>query len=229
MGLPSPGGAPHPASIPPPGHAPPPPPPRGAPSRRDAPPHYQEASSHHSPPANDGSDSANDDSDNPRPPVRRCLYGGPGSTSQTGGIATTLVLEELLDNEIWLRVWVLVWEMEVVVRKVMREVPRETMLPGMWVLRGGGGTSSSVVTGAVGETRAHPAGRRKSGAGVSSRTRRTPVQPTWGRGWSGWSGARRRSAGPGESGWSGGGGRMPTRCEGSGGMARASAGGSATT
>jgi len=45
---------------------------------------------------------------------------------------------------------------------------------------GGGGSSSSVVTGAVRGTPAHPAGTEPSGAGVSSHTLRTPVQPTRG-------------------------------------------------
>jgi len=94
---------------------------------------------------------------------------------------------------------------------------------------GGGGSSSRVVTGAVGGTPAHPAGTGLSGAGVSSRTLRTPVQPTCCRGWSGWSGARRRSAGPGGSGWSAGGCRMPTHFGGGGGRAAACAGGRATT
>jgi len=86
-----------------------------------------------------------------------------------------------------------------------------------------------VVTGAVGGTPAHPAGTWPAGAGLGSHTRRTPVQPTHGRGWSGWSGARRHSAVPGGSCWSGGGGRMPTRSGGGGGRAGAGAGGSATT
>jgi len=50
---------------------------------------------------------------------------------------------------------------------------------------GGGGSSSRVVTGTVGGTPACPAGTGPSGAGVSSHTPRTPVQPTCGRGWSG--------------------------------------------
>jgi len=62
---------------------------------------------------------------------------------------------------------------------------------------GGGGSSSRVVTRTVGGTSAHPAGTGPSGAGVSSRTPRTQVQPTRSRGWSGWSRACRRSAGPG--------------------------------
>ena len=95
------------------------------------------------------------------------------------------VLGELLDKEIWWGVWVLVWEMEVVARKVMREVPRETMIPGMWVLGGGGGSSSRVVTGAGKGTPAQPAGTGPSRAEVSSRTLRTRVQPTRGRGWCG--------------------------------------------
>jgi len=94
---------------------------------------------------------------------------------------------------------------------------------------GGRGSSSRVVTGAVRSTPAQPAGTGPSGAGVSTHTRQTPVQPTRGRGWSGWSGAPRRSAGPGGSGWSGAGGRIQTRSGDGGGRARAGASGSATT
>jgi len=94
---------------------------------------------------------------------------------------------------------------------------------------GGGSSSSRVMTGAVGGTPAHPAGTGPSVAGVSRRTTWTPVQPTRGRGWSGWSGARRGSACPGGSGWSGGGGRMPMRSGGGGGRAGAGAGGHSTT
>ena len=94
---------------------------------------------------------------------------------------------------------------------------------------GGGGSSSTVVTGAVGGTPAHPARTVPSGAGVSSRTPGTPFQPTRGRGWSGWSGACRRSASPGGSGWSGGGGRMPSHSGGAGVRPGAGAGGIATT
>jgi len=57
----------------------------------------------------------------------------------------------------------------------------------------GGGSSSRVVTRAVGGTPAHPAGTGPSGAGASSRTPQTPVQRTCGRGWSGCSGTRTRS------------------------------------
>jgi len=94
---------------------------------------------------------------------------------------------------------------------------------------GDGGSSYTVVTGAVRGTPAHPARTVLSGAGVSRCTPRTPVQPTRGTGWSGWSGAGRRSAGPGGSGWSGCGGRMPTRSAGGRGRAGAAAGRSATT
>ena len=59
-----------------------------------------------------------------------------GALAGLGVVVLLWVLGELLDNEIWLEVWVLVWEMEVVARKVIREVPRETMIRGMWVLRG---------------------------------------------------------------------------------------------
>ena len=68
---------------------------------------------------------------------------------------------------------------------------------------GGGGSTSRVVTKAIGGTPAHLAGTGPSGAGVSTRTPRTLVHPSCSRGWSGTSGARRRSAGPGGSGWSG--------------------------
>ena len=94
---------------------------------------------------------------------------------------------------------------------------------------GGGGSTSRVVTGAVGGTPAHPAGTGQSGAGVSSCTPRTLVQLSRGRRWSGWSEARRRSAGPGGSGWSGGGSRMPKHSARGAGRAGAGAGGSATT
>jgi len=82
--------------------------------------------------------------------------------------------------------------------------------------RGGGGSTGWVVTGDIGGTPAHPAGTGPSGPGVSSCTLWTPVHPTCGRGWSGWSGARRRSAGPGWSGGRSGGGRMPRRAGGGG-------------
>jgi len=135
-GAPRPGGVHSPAGVAPPGRALPPRSPGGAPPQRSLPPGRQGASSYHSPPANHGSDSNSDDSDNPRPPVRRHLHGGRGSTCRTGGSGTRGVLGELFDKEISLREWVLVWEMEAVVRKVMQEVPRETMIPGMWVLGG---------------------------------------------------------------------------------------------
>ena len=139
------------------------------------------------------------------------------------------VLGELLHKKIWLRVSVLVWEMEVVASKVIPEVPREIMRPGMWILGGGGGSSSRVVTGAIGGTPAHHAVTGLSEAGVTTCTPRTPVQPTCGRGWSGLSGACRRSAGPDGTGWTAGGGRRPTRSGGGCGRAGAGAGGSATT
>ena len=94
---------------------------------------------------------------------------------------------------------------------------------------GGGGGASRVMTGAVRGTPAHPAGTGPSGAGVSSRTPRMPVQPTRDRGCSNWSGPLRHSAGPGGGGWSRGDGRMPTRSGGGGGRAEAGTGGSATT
>jgi len=93
------------------------------------------------------------------------------------------------------------------------------MILGMWVLGGGGGSSSRVVARAGGGTPAHTAGTRPSGAVVSSRTPRTTVQPTRGRGWSGWSGARRPSADPGRSVWSSGGGRVLMHSGGGGGWA----------
>jgi len=86
-----------------------------------------------------------------------------------------------------------------------------------------------VVTGPVRGTPAHPAVTGPSGAGVSTHTQRTPVQLTRGRGWSGWSGACRRSARPDGTGWTGGGGRMLTCSGDGGGRAEAGAGGSATT
>jgi len=94
---------------------------------------------------------------------------------------------------------------------------------------GDGGSSSRVVTGAIGGTPAHPAGTGPSGAGISSHIPRTRVQPTRGWGWSGWSGARRGSARPRKTGWSHGGGKMPTSSGGGSGRAGAGAGGSATT
>ena len=116
-----------------------------------------------------------------------------------------------------------------VVRKMVREVPRESMIPGMWVLGGAGGSTSRVVPRAIGGTPAHPAGKGPSEAGVTSRTPRTPVQLTRGRGWSGWSRAGSHSAGPSKSGWSTGGGRMPTPSGHGGWRAGAGAGRSATT
>jgi len=50
---------------------------------------------------------------------------------------------------------------------------------------GGCGSSSTVVTGAVGGTPEHHARTGTSWAGVSSRTPQTSVQPTRGRRWSG--------------------------------------------
>jgi len=94
---------------------------------------------------------------------------------------------------------------------------------------GGGGSRSRVVTGAIGGTPAHTAGTGPSETVVSSLTPRKQLQPTHGRGGSGLSGARRRSAGLGGSGWGGGGGRMPTRSGAGSGRAGAGAGGSATT
>ena len=94
---------------------------------------------------------------------------------------------------------------------------------------GGGGSSSRVGTGAVRGTLAEPAGTRRSGAGVSCRTPRTPGQPTRCRSWCGCYGAPSRSEGPGGSGWSGGGGRMPTPSRGGREQAGAGAGGSPTT
>ena len=84
------------------------------------------------------------------------------------------------------------------------------------------------MTGHVGGTPTHPAGTGLSGAAASSRTLETPVQPTCCRGWSGWSGARRRSGGSIGSRWSGGSGTMRTHCRGGGGRGGAGAGGSAT-
>ena len=86
-----------------------------------------------------------------------------------------------------------------------------------------------MVTGAIGGTSAHPAGTGPCGASVTSRTLRTPVQPTGGWGWIGWRAARRSSTGPGGGGCSAGGGRMLTGSGGGGWRPGAGAGGSATT
>jgi len=223
---PRPGGAPRPAGVSPPGRAPPPPPAGRAPPRPGPPPHRQGASSHHSLSANDGSDSDSDDSDNPCPSVRRCLYGGPGSTSWTRGSGTTGgaggVRQGNLVGGVGSGMGDGSSSEEGDVRGAQGDHDTRHVGTG-----GGGHRTSSVVTGAVGSTPAHPVGTWPSGAGVSSRTPRRPVQPTRGTGWSGWSGARRRSAGPGGRGWSGG--RMPTRSGGDGRRAGAGAGGSATT
>jgi len=223
-------GAPRPARVPPPRRAPPPHPPPGAPPPRcSAPPLRQRASSHHSPPANAGSDSHSDDSDNPRPPVRSRLYGGPGSTSQTGGSSTTggaggVVRQRNRVGGVGSGMGDGSGSEEGDARGAQGD--HDTGHVGTV---GGGGSSSRVVTEAVGGTPAHQARTGPSGAGVNSRTRRTPVHPTCSRGWSGWSRARRRSADSGGSGWSGGGGRMPTRSGGGGARAGAGAGGSPTT
>ena len=227
-GAPHPGGAPRPAGVLPPRCAPPPPLPWGAPRQRGAPPRRQVASSHHSPPANDSSDSDHDEAITlVHLYVVTCMV-ALGVLARLVVVVLRRVLEELLDKEIWLWVWVLVWEMQVVARKVMREVPRETMIPGM-LYWGGGGSSSRVLTWAVGGTPGHPAGTGRSGDGVSSRTLRMPVQPTCDRGCCCWSRARRHSAGPGGSGWSTGGGRMPSGSGGGGVRAGAGPGGSTIT
>jgi len=85
------------------------------------------------------------------------------------------------------------------------------------------------VTGTVGGTAAHVARTRRSGAGVSSRTMLTPVQPTCGTGRSGWSRACTCSAGPGVSGSNPDGRRMLTHSGGGGGRAGAGTGRRATT
>jgi len=197
---PSPGGAPRLVHGPPPGRAPPPPPPGCVPPRCSAPPCRQGASSHHSPPANDGSDSHSDDSDNPRQPVRRCLYRGPGSTSQTGGSGTTggaggVVRQGILVGDVGSGMGDRSGSDEGDARGTQGD--HDTGHVGTV---GGGGSSSRVVTGAVRGTPAHAAGTGPSGAGVNSRTGRTPVHPTRCRCWSGWSGARRRYADSGGSG-----------------------------
>ena len=179
---PGPGGAPHPAGVPPPGRAPPPPLPRGAPPQRGAPPRRQRAFSHHSPPAKEGSDRDSDGSDNPRPPVRSCLYGGSGSTSRTGGSGTTGGAGGVV------RQGNLVEGVGSGMRDGSGSEKGDTRGAqgdhdtGHVGTGGSGGSSSRVVTGAIGGTPAYPAGTGPSGAGVSSGTLRTPVQLTRGRG-----------------------------------------------
>ena len=85
---PRPRGTPRPAPVLPPGRIPPPPPPVGAPPQCSTSLRNQGAAYHYSPPAHDGSESDSDHSDHPRPPVHRRWYGGPESTSQTGGTGT---------------------------------------------------------------------------------------------------------------------------------------------
>jgi len=228
-GPPHPGGAARPACVLPPGRAPPPPPPGGAPLQRGAPLRRQGAYSHHSRPANDGSASDSDDSDNPRPPVRRRLYDGPGSTSRTDGSGTRggaggVVRQGNLVGGVGSGMGDGSGSEEGRARGAQGDHDTGHVGTGE-----GGGSSSRVVTRAVGGTLIHPAGTGPSGAGVSSCTLRTPVQPTRVRGWSGWSGACSHSAGPGGSGWSSGGLRVRTRSESGGGRAEGDAGGSATT
>ena len=202
---PHPGRALHPAGVPPPGLAPPsPPPPLGAPPRSSAPPRRQGASSHHSPPANDGSDSDSEDRDNPHLPVRRCLDGGTRSTSQSAGSGTTegaggVVRKGNLMGGVGSGMGDGSGSEEGDTRGAQGDQDTAHVGTGR-----GGGSSSMVVTGAVGDPPAQPARRERSGARVTSCTPRRPLQPTCGRGWSGCSRARRHSAGPGMSGWSGG-------------------------
>jgi len=195
-GAPRPGGAPGPAGVPPPQVSPRPPHPGGAPPRFGAPPVRHGASSHHSTLTNAGSDSKSDDSDNPQPPIRRRLYGGPGSTSQassgTMAGAAGVVRQGNLVGGVGS-------DMED--RSGSEEGggrgPQGDHDTGHVGTGGGGGSISRVVAGALSGTRAYLAGRGLSRAGVSSRTPRPPVRPTCSRGWSG---VRGPSAGPGRTG-----------------------------
>ena len=202
-GAPCPGGPPRPAGAPRPSGAPrpcSPPHPGCAPHPSGAPPRRQGASSNHAPPAYDGSDRDSDDSDNPRPPVRRCLYGGPGSTSRTGGSGTTrsaggVVRQGNLVGGVGCGMGDGSGSKEGDARGTQGDHDTGHVGTG-----GGGGSSSRVVTGAVRGILAQPGGTGRSGAGVSCRTPRTPVQPTRGRSWCGFYGAPSRSEGPGGSG-----------------------------
>jgi len=184
---------------------------------------------HYSPAANDGSDSDSDNSDNRRPCVSRHFHGGPGRTSRTGGSRTTrdtggLVRQGNLVQGVGSGMGDGSCSEEGGALGAQRDHDTGHVGSG-----GGGGSNSRVVTGAVRGTPAPPAGTGLSRAGVSSRTLLMLVYPTRGRGWSGWSGACRCSAGASGSGWSGGSGRIPTRIRGDSGRAEPAAGGSATT
>jgi len=157
------------------------------------------------------------------------LYGGPGRTSRTGGSGTTggaggVFRKGNLVEGVGSGMGDRSGSEEGDARGAQGDHDTGHVGTG-----GGGGSSSRMVTRAVGGTPAHRTRTGPSGAGVSCHTPRMPVQPTRGRGWSSWSGARRRSVSPGGSGWSAGGGRMPTPSGGGGGRAGAGAGGSATT